>query len=211
MKWCQFHMERDDQSKTAVRSETKGGSAARPNSSNISIRSEPCEKTGERGGEQEDRTWAGEHRTGDGRLDGGKSPLTRVMNLQKRARKFGKSGEEDIPVNHRSARRKSGQSSHSERSGHHSEDDRTNYPPGLHTTLKPLAHGESRRKSEGDVTGVGESSGKIAPNLRHRMGGNEARRTNVPPELIKATIKPTGVPLATEHLEERFRLIQGTN
>ena len=43
-------------------------------------------------------------------------------------------------------------------------------------------------------------TGNACYNLRNPMGGDVAKVRSVPPELIKATIKPTGVPLATEQL-----------
>ena len=117
-------------------------------------------------------------------LDGGLSPLTRVMNLQKRVRKFDRKevGATD------------------ERSSHHSEDEEVCYPPGLSTALKPLTVAPERRRSEGDVRVLVEKPGGInyLPTSKLRQESNKT--VNVPPELVKASIKPMGVPLATDQV-----------
>ena len=114
-----------------------------------------------------------------------------------------------MQMTHGSSRRKSGQSIQGERPTHHSDEDREMYPPCLHTTMKPVPPGMSRRKSEGDSPAVSEQTGKAEFNLRNPMCGDGAKSLNAPPELTKATTKPTGVPLAKEQLAGKIQAAAG--
>ena len=126
-------------------------------------------------------------------LDGGLPPLTSVMNLQKRVRKFDRKevGATD------------------ERSIHHSEDEALCYPPGLSTTLKPVTPAPERRRSEGDVHLVVEKPGGSNCQPASRLGREPIKANSAPPELAKATIKPTGVPLATDQVSGEIQAATG--
>ena len=111
-------------------------------------------------------------------LDGGLPPLTRAMVLQKRVRKFEKSGTgatDDRPV-------------------HHSDDEAVGYPPGLSTTLKPATQAPERRRSEGDVHASVDKHGGSSSQPYSRVCKERIKANNVPPELAKTTIKPMGAP-----------------
>ena len=110
-----FHSDRETESKKVEKHESPSGSGVRSASSNGSTQSEPCDRAGGRRGEQEDQTRTGGHHGKEGRLDGGLSPLSRVMNLQKRAMKFKTKDDEDLPRAPGMIRRQSCQSSMSER------------------------------------------------------------------------------------------------
>ena len=151
----------------------------------------------------------GDHHQAEGMIDGGLPPLKRVMNIQKRVREFGQKDEEDMHMTNVAARRKSGQSSQSDRPTHHSEEYRRVYPTGLHTKLQPTVPGLTRRKSEGDAQSIPERPGKVGYNRRNLMGGDATKVINVPPELIRATIQPMGVPLETEQLSGEIQAETG--
>ena len=104
------------------------------------------------------------------------------MNLQKRVGKFDR---EEV-------------GSAGDRPSRHSEE-ALRYPPGLSTTLRPVAPATERRRSEADFHLVGKPGGSnFQPSSR--LGEVPIEANNVPPELVKAAIKPMGVPLATDQV-----------
>ena len=134
-------------------------------------------------------------------LDGWISNLTRVMDLQKRAREFDKNHTElKRQTRNMAERRTSTHSSHIERPRLHAEEDRRVYPTGLHTALKPLTPARARRSSDGDIQAIPERHRRVEYNRWGPNGNDQNKIINVHPELIKATIKPMGVPLATVQL-----------
>ena len=129
-----------------------------------------------------------DYHTGDGSLRRvtAKTPLGRVMNMQKRVVKYGnpvatKVGEEED----RAGSVWSIASNHSRK---------THLRPLVladFASLKP----EKRRQSDGDIR-LGQERKRSAMNPNVSSG----RPGNVPSELIKTTTKPMNMPLATHHL-----------
>ena len=132
-------------------------------------------------------------------LDGGIPPLTRAIDLEKRARKFDKNHK---ALTHRAKnvadRRKSARKSHSDHPSHHTEEESPVYPHGLRSTLQPLAPASTRRRSYGGVREIPERHGRVEYNRWNPNGDGQNNTANVPPGSISATIKPTGVPMDTE-------------
>ena len=56
---------------------------------------------------------------------------------------------------------------------------------------------------------MNESGAGTASKTRHHMGGDINKCINFPPELIKATIKPTGVPIATDQWSGEIQAATG--
>ena len=123
-------------------------------------------------------------------LDGGISPLTRAMNLQKRVRKFDR---KDVGATE-------------ERSSHHSEDDSVGGPPGLTTSLKPITAVPERRRSDGDVRLSTERLGAVDYLSTAKICPESSKKIQVPPKLVKASIKPMGVPLATAQVSGEIQV-----
>ena len=84
--------------------------------------------------------------------------------------------------------------SQSDRPSHHSQETKRGRPMGSFAKLEPMPTAPRRRRPEGDIVYPSERQGGGAG-----MGVPPGMRSHyVPQELIKATIKPMGVPLATD-------------
>ena len=63
--------------------------------------------------------------------------------------------------------------------------------------MNPILPAPERRRSEGDAHALSEEDGWIDGHPDIRTGEDPNQANNAPPGLAKATIKPTGAPLAT--------------
>ena len=183
VRMCPFQLERHEAGRWGGVEERKlhTGPSQSPDASADSA---SCEKPKRQGRsesnrsrlEEEDREWR--------RADGGSPPLTRVMNLQKRARKFNKD-KADATQGLKRTKHDMAADSQSDRPSHHSREREQGCLAGSSTKLKPVPSPPTRRRSECDAHYIygrqgGEGLG-VPPGLRGKYG---------PHARIKATIRP---------------------